>query len=157
MDGGNSLSWLSGSSEVGALVRTKVWSDTALGPVECWPQSLKTSVSIVLDSRFPMSLLWGSELIQIYNDGYGTILGPNRHPRYLGCRAKECWPEIWPVIEPMFNCVLRDGKSTWNEDFLLVMTRHNYVEETYFTFSYSPVREENGGIGGVLVVCTETT
>jgi PAS domain S-box-containing protein len=148
---------LAGGGKMGALMRSIDWSKTPLGPVSQWPQSLRTALSICLASRFPMLIWWGSELIQFYNDAYRPVLGATKHPRSMGQKGPECWVEIWPVIGPMAESVLETGQATWSDDFLLIMDRNQYIEETYFTFSYSPIRDESGGIGGILVTCTETT
>jgi signal transduction histidine kinase len=147
---------LASGGEMGRLARTVDWAATPIGPVESWPQSLRTAVSICLASRFPMLIWWGPALIQIYNDGYRPVLGA-KHPQSMGQRGDECWAEIWDVIGPMYRHVRDTGESTWSEDLLLVMERHGFIEETYFTFSYSAIRDESGGIGGVLVTCVETT
>ena len=145
-----------GGGELGALMQTVDWAATPLGPVEGWPQSLRTTLDICLRSAFPMLLWWGPDAIQLYNDGYRPVLG-DKHPRSLGQSGPECWREIWPVIGPLYDEVLRTQRSTWSEDLLLLMNRAGFEEETYFTFSYSPVRDESGGIAGVLVTCVETT
>jgi PAS domain S-box-containing protein len=103
-----------------------------------------------------MNLWWGPHLVQIYNDGYRTILGA-KHPRSLGQNGSECWADIWPVVGPLYEDVVQTGKATWADNLLLEMDRFGYVEETYFTFSYSPIRDESGQVGGVLITCTETT
>src|ERR1700737_1210060 len=99
-----------GGSEMGALMRTIDWSRTTLGPVERWPQSLRTALSICLTSRFPMPIWWGPGFIKLYNDSYRPILGVPKHPQGMGQRGQECWPEIWDVIGPMLNSVLAEGK-----------------------------------------------
>jgi PAS domain S-box-containing protein len=147
---------LAGGGRMGEMMRGHDWSATPVGPVESWPQSLQTSVSICLNSRFPIILFWGPELVQFYNDAYRPILGATKHPHALGQRAEECWPEIWHVIGPMLRGVLATGDATWSENLLLIMDRNAYTEETYFTFSYSPIRDELG-IGGVFCAVTETT
>src|ERR1700694_3384355 len=146
-----------GGGEMGALMRSIDWSMTPLGAVEHWPQSLRTAVSICLASYFPMLIWWGPELVKLYNDAYRPILGVNKHPRALGQRGKECWPEIWHIIGPMLEGVLKEGKATWSENQLLLLERNGYAEECYFTFSYSPIRDESGGVGGVFTAVTETT
>ncbi len=143
--------------EMGELMRTIDWSQTSLGPAENWPQSLYTAVSICLASRFPMLIWWGAELVMLYNDAYRPILGMTKHPWSMGQRGKECWPEIWDLIGPMLEGVLHEGKATWSENQLLLLDRNGYVEECYFTFSYSPIRDETGGIGGIFTAVTETT
>ncbi|QSQ28211.1 response regulator [Pyxidicoccus parkwayensis] len=141
---------------MGTLMRSVDWSRTALGPVETWPSSLRTALGLVLGSRFPMLLWWGEELIQLYNDAYRPILG-DKHPRSLGAPGAEVWAEIWHIIGPQANLIREGGSATWNEHLLLPMQRKGYLEETYFTFSYSPVPDETGQVGGVLVTCQETT
>jgi signal transduction histidine kinase/ActR/RegA family two-component response regulator len=152
----NTARFLQGGGEMGKLIRGLDWSETPLGAVEQWPQSLRTSVSSCLNSRFPILLWWGKDLVKIYNDAYVPILG-NKHPGALGKPGKEVWPEIWDIIGPMLEGVYLDGKATWSEDQLLLLERLGYPGEYYFTFSYSPIYDESGGIGGVLCVVTETT
>jgi PAS domain S-box-containing protein len=148
--------WLVGGGEMGARVRGLDWSRTPLGPLDAWPQSLRTAVRIALDSRYPMFVWWGAELINVYNDAYIPVLGA-RHPAALGRPAREIWPDIWDVVGPQAEIVLREGRATWNESLLLVMERHGFAEETYFTFSYSPVPDDAGRVGGVFCACTEDT
>ncbi len=148
---------LAGGGEMGDLMRRHNWAVSPLGAVAQWPQSLRTAVSICLASRFPIILFWGPELRQFYNDAYRPMLGMNKHPQALAQRAADCWPEIWDVIGPMLRSVLALGEATWSENQLLLMDRNGYVEETYFTFSYSPIRDEAGEIGGVFCAVTETT
>jgi signal transduction histidine kinase/FixJ family two-component response regulator len=143
--------------EMGALMRSLDWSKTPLGPVEHWPQSLRTSVSICLSSRHPMLIWWGPELVMIYNDAYRPILGSIKHPAAMGQRGSECWPEIWNIIGPMLEGVMTTGTATWSTNQLLPLERNGYPEECYFTFSYSPIRDETGGVGGVFTAVTETT
>lgn len=145
-----------GSGVMAALMREKDWSATALGPASQWPQSLRTAVSICLESRFPMFIWWGRDMIMLYNDAYGTILGA-KHPQALGRPGRVVWPEIWDVIGPMLDGVLYEGRATWSENQCLVLHRHGYAEESYFTFSYSPIRDESGGIGGIFTAVYETT
>jgi PAS domain S-box-containing protein len=141
---------------MGALIRAKDWSKTPLGPPETWPQSLRTSVSVCLNSRFPILLWWGPDLVKIYNDAYRLILG-GKHPRALGARGRDVWPEIWEIIGPMLEGVLSRGQSTWSENQLLLLERQGFPEECYFTFSYSPIHGESGGVQGVFCAVTETT
>ncbi|MBV8756918.1 MAG: response regulator [Deltaproteobacteria bacterium] len=141
---------------MGALMRSLDWSSTPLGPPEAWPQSLRTTVSTCLNSRFPILVWWGRDLVKLYNDAYRPILG-NKHPSSLGARGRDVWPEIWDIIGPMLAGVLERGEATWSENQYLPMSRHGFVEETYFTFSYSPIRGEQGAIDGVYCAVTETT
>ncbi|MCW7538064.1 ATP-binding protein [Aquabacterium sp. A7-Y] len=143
-------------TEIGRLFHEMDWSATPLGPVEVWPQSLRIAVSIALNSRFPMFVWWGSELVNIYNDAYIPVLG-KRHPQAFGGRAREIWNEIWPVLGPQVDEVMQHGRATWNERVLLVMERNDFTEETYFTWSYSPVYDDQGGIGGLFCACSEET
>ena len=146
-----------GAGEMASLIRTTDWSKTPLGAVESWPQSLRTAVSICLGSRHPIVLWWGPERWMFYNDGYRPMLGESKHPQFLGRSGQECWAEIWDVIGPMMDHVLATGEATWSEDLFLLMLRHGYLEETYFTFSYSPIRDEAGRPSGVFNACTEST
>jgi PAS domain S-box-containing protein len=140
-----------------ALMRAYDWSQTPLGPVSEWPQSLKTAVSICLNSRFPILLWWGPDLTILYNDAYRPILGKTKHPRALGSPGREIWPEVWEIIGPMLESVLATGQATWSDDQLLVLDRNGYLEEAYFTFSYSSIRDESGHVGGVFTAVNETT
>ena len=148
---------LAGGGEMGALMRSFDWSKTPVGPVEEWPQSLRTAVSILLDSRFPMYIGWGPEFVQFYNDGYRPVLG-TKHPEALGRSTYDTWSEIWTdIVGPLFRKAKEEGEPTYLEDFLFPLFRFGYTEECYFTFCYSPIREESGEAGGVLVTCIETT
>ena len=150
------LDFLAGGGEMGARVRALDWSKTPLGPIAKWPQSLKTSVSTCLNSRFPMLIWWGPQLVKIYNDAYRPLIG-SKHPWALGSPGKEVWPEIWNVIGPMLNQVLERGEATVSEDLLLLLERDGYGEECYFSFSYSPIRDESGRVAGVFTPVIETT
>jgi signal transduction histidine kinase len=147
---------LAGGGEMGALMRSIDWSATAVGAVEGWPQSLRTSLSILLETGFPMYIAWGRSFTQFYNDGYRPILGSTKHPMAMGISTRETFAEIWHIIGPMFEGVLQ-GRTTTVVDFMLPLDRHGFTEECYFIFSYSPIREEGGSVGGVLVTVTETT
>lgn len=154
----DSLSFLKGGGEAAELMRTVDWAGTAIGSPETWPQSLRTTLNIILNSRFPMFLWWGPELIQFYNDAYRPSFGKQgKHPAAMGQRGEECWPEIWPIIKPLIDQVLTTGVSTWSEDQLIPIYRNGQLEDVYWTFSYSPVNDETGRIVGVLVTCSETT
>ncbi|GAO43142.1 PAS domain-containing sensor histidine kinase [Flavihumibacter petaseus] len=153
----NKYTFLEGGGELGELVRNFDWSSTAVGSVEEWPPALRTTVGIILHSGFPMFLWWGDEMIQFYNDAYRPSLGENgKHPIALGQHARDCWPEIWEIIYPLIRKVRTTGESFFLEDQLVPIYRNGKIEDVYWTFSYSAVFDEDE-IGGVLVVCHETT
>ena len=151
-----SADFLAGGGEMGALTRAYDWSASPLGPSENWPQSLRTAVRILLNSNHPMFIWWGPDLIQFYNDAYRRTMGPERHPSALGQRGRECWAEIWPMIGPQIDQVMSGGGATWHEKQLVPVTRYGKLEQVYWTYSYSPI-DEDDGIGGVLVVCQDVT
>ncbi len=147
--------WLVGGGEMGKLIRSMDWSTTPLGPIESWPQSLRTTVSLCLASNFPISLVWGPQHIQIYNDGYWPICG-GKHPQSMGQDFTECWAAPWPVIREAFEGALA-GQTSFLENQRMFLDRNGYLEETCFTFSFSPIRDESGGVGGLFHPVTETT
>ncbi|HEY4069422.1 MAG TPA: response regulator [Burkholderiaceae bacterium] len=147
--------FLAGDSDMAALVRAKDWSATPLGPFERWPQSLRTTVSLCLASNFPINIIWGPEHIQIYNDGYRVVCG-EAHPRALGEGYHVTWASAWPVIGEPFERA-RAGTTSFLENQRMFLMRNGYLEETFFTFSLSPIRDESGGIGGLFHPVTETT
>ncbi len=150
--------FLQGGGEMGRLIRNYDWSSTPVGSPEHWPQSLRTVIAMILASRFPMFLWWGEDLIQFYNDAYLPSFGrEGKHPRALGQKAKDCWPEIWDIIYPLIQQVKLTGEATWSEDQLVPIYRNGRIEDVYWTFGYSPVITESEKIEGVLVVCMETT
>ncbi|MDP1026857.1 PAS domain-containing protein [Sphingomonas sp. KR1UV-12] len=138
------------------LIREKDWSDTPFGPIAGWSTALRSAVSIILGSRFPMVLYWGETRALIYNDAWSPVPG-QKHPWALGRPGYEVWAEIWDIIGPMFDQVMTQGTATWSEDQLLPLNRFGYVEECYFYYSYSPVRGEGGQVEGVFTAVTETT
>ena len=148
---------LEGGGEMGAFIGRFDWAATPLGPRASWSRSLKATVSMLLHSRHPMFLWWGPELIQIYNDGYVPSFGLGKHPTSLGQRGRDCWPEIWSIIGPQIDDVMQRGVASWHEDALVPIFRNGRIEEVYWTYGYSPVFDDDGTIGGTLVVCTETT
>ena len=152
-----SSSQIIGEGEMAELTRSFDWARTPVGPVEKWSDTLLTTVNLILASRHPMFLWWGPELVQFYNDGYRPSIREDKHPGALGQRGIECWPEIWPIIGPQIESVMRDGKSTWNINHLVPINRNGKLEEVYWTYSYSPVRDKDGSVRGTLVVCSETT
>lgn len=148
-------SFLSGSSEMSKRMRGHDWSESPLGPPDSWPQSLRSVVGLMLGSRFPMFVAWGDELGFLYNDPYAEILGA-KHPAALGARFHDIWGEIWPDILPLISAAMA-GEATYRADLPLLMNRKGYDEQTWFTFSYSPVRDESGHVAGMFCACTETT
>ena len=147
-----------GDGEMAALCRARDWASTPLGPTEQWSQSLRTTVGIVLSCRNPMFLFWGPELVQFYNDAYRPSFGESgRHPDALGMRGRECWTDIWDVIGPQIEQVMSGGGATWHEDQYLPILRNGQLEDVWWTYSYSPVLDDDGSVGGTLVVCLETT
>ncbi|NMZ51751.1 ATP-binding protein [Pseudomonas poae] len=148
-------SFLSGGGELASLIQSRDWSATPLGPIEHWPQSLRTTVSLCLASNFPINIIWGPENTQIYNDGYKVLCGES-HPRALGEGYHVTWASAWPAIGEPFTRALA-GETSFLENQRMFLTRNGYLEETFFTFSTSPIRDETGGIGGLFHPVTETT
>jgi len=151
--------FLEGGGEMGALMRAHDWSHSTLGDPSRWPQSLRTVVRLMLNTGHPMYIWWGRDGACLYNDAYRESIGPERHPGSLGRPAREVWDEIWDIIGPQIRQVLEGRGATWHVNHLVPITRHGRREEVYWTYSYSPIDDatSEGGIGGVLVVCTETT
>jgi PAS domain S-box-containing protein len=160
---GPSVSSLSSSDrifaagEMAELIRAFDWSATPVGPIDQWPGTLLVTVNTMLATRHPMFLWWGDDLIQFYNDAYRPSLGRDKHPKAVGQPGRECWPEIWPVIGPQIDAVMSRGESTWHEDQLIPIYRDGKLEDVWWTYSYSPVRDPEGTIRGTLVTCSETT
>src|ERR1700716_2338239 len=151
-----SADFLAGGGEMGALMRAYDWSASPLGPPETWPQSLRTAVRILLNTNHPMFIWWGAELIQFYTCAYRETMGPERHPGALGQHGRDCWAEIWPIIGPQIEQVMSGGGATWHENQLVPVTRHGRLEQVYWTYGYSPI-DQDDGVGGVLVVCRDVT
>lgn len=152
------IPFLIGGGEMGDLIRQKDWSNNPVGKPETWSQSLRTTLSIILNSKFPMFLFWGPELICFYNDAYRPSLGNvGKHPEMLGGRGEYYWKETWGEIKPLIDSILNGGEANWSEDQLLPIYRNGKMEDVYWTFSYSPVNDESGKPGGVFVTCVETT
>ena len=150
--------FLTGGGEMGERTRQYDWAKTSIGSPDHWPKSLRSTVATILSSRFPMFLWWGQDLIQFYNDAYRPSLGnEGKHPTALGQKGKDCWPEIWDIIYPLISQVLSTGEATWSEDQLVPIYRNGAIEDVYWTFGYSPIRDDDDKISGVLVICTETT
>ena len=144
---------------MGALMRAHDWSRSALGGPSTWSQALRTAVRIMLNCGHPMYIFWGVEGSCLYNDAYRLSIGPERHPGSLGRPAIDVWEEIWDIIGPQIDQVMSGGGATWHENALVPITRHDRRDDVYWTYSYSPIDDDTAptGVGGVLVVCTETT
>ncbi len=144
---------------MGERIRAFPWSEHPLGPPEAWPQALRTAVRLMLNTGHPMYIFWGPELFCFYNDAYSQSIGPERHPVSLGKPGREVWDEIWDIIGPQIDQVMSGGGATWHVNALVPITRHGKREDVYWTYSYGPIDDEQAanGVGGVLVVCTETT
>ena len=152
-----SWSWLRAGGDVAALVPKVDWARTSLGPVDQWPANLRTTLSTMLHSRHPMFLWWGPDLVQFYNDAYVPSFGVERHPSALGATGRACWAEIWHIIGPQIEAVMRRGEPTFQEDALVPIVRNGRLEEVYWTYGYSPVFAEDATVAGTLVLVTETT
>ncbi len=146
-----------GSGEMADRTRAFDWASTAIGPVSQWPDTLLVTVNTLLGSRHPMFLWWGREMIQFYNDAYRPSLREGKHPTALGQGGKECWPEIWHIIGPEIEAVMTRGEASWHENQLVPIFRNGRLDDVYWTYSYSPIRNPDGQICGTLVVCSETT
>jgi PAS domain S-box-containing protein len=151
--------FLGGGGEMGALMRTHDWANSPLGPPDRWPQPLRTAIRVLLNAGHPMYVCWGPELLCFYNDAYRRSIGPERHPCSLGQPAREVWAEIWDIIGPQIEQVTTGGGATWQENALVPITRNGRREDAYWTYSYGPIDDDTApnGVGGVLVVCNETT
>jgi PAS domain S-box-containing protein len=142
--------------EMAKRIRDHDWSGTPLGPESGWPQSLRLALAVCLHSRFPMFIWWGPELVTLYNDDYIPILGA-RHPHALGGSAPEIWPEVWDLVAPQVDAVMERGESTWNDRVRMLVNRDGAPAEAYFTWSYAPIPDDAGGVGGLLCTILEET
>jgi PAS domain S-box-containing protein len=151
--------FLAGGGEMGNLMRAHDWASTPMGDVGTWSQSLRTVVRLMLSTNHPMFIFWGPDHICLYNDAYSALLGPEKHPSLLGEAGRKGWAEIWEIIGPQIDLVMVDGGSTWHVDHLIPIIRHGRLQNVYWTYSYSPIGDDSAatGIGGVLVVCNETS
>src|SRR6188768_276985 len=153
------LTFLAGGGEMGERMRALDWSKTPLCDPHTWPQSLRSTVSMLLPSKAQIILFWGPEFIVLYNDAYRPVFGA-KHPDALGRPGRQAWSEIWDTqvgLHALLDGVVRTGEAFWARDLLFVLERHGFVEETYFDVSYDPVRVESGAVGGVFCIVTETT
>ena len=153
----SSLTFLQGGGEMGARMRELDWRSTPLGPADAWPQSLRSTVSMLLPSRAQIILFWGPDFTVLYNDAYRPVFGA-KHPDALGLPGREAWSEIWDgILHELLAGVVRTGEAFWAKDLLFEVERYGFLEETYFDVSYDPVRVESGDVGGVYCIVTETT
>ncbi len=151
------LAFLQGGGEMGARMRSLDWSKTPLGPPDTWPQSLRSTVSMLLPSKAQIILFWGPEFTVLYNDAYRPVFGA-KHPQALGLPGREAWSEIWAsILHELLAGVVRTGEAFWGKDLLFELERYGFLEETYFDVSYDPVRGESGEVEGVYCIVTETT
>ena len=141
--------FLTAAGELGGLIWSHDWSATPLGPIAAWPDSLKAIISLMLNSPQPMWLGWGTDVTFLYNDAYIDVLSRSKHPWALGRPMVEVWAEIWDVCEPMVNRVYQDGEAIMRDDMRLFMRRGEMLEEVFYAFSYSPVRDESGNVAGL--------
>lgn len=148
--------FVAGGGVLGELLRGSDWRATPLGPVEAWPQSLSTAIGICLQSAFPILVWWGRDRVMFYNDACRPILG-DKHPRVFGQTGRACWPEIWDVIQPMLDRVQADGAAVRADDQPLILVRNGVPEECYFNYSFCPIHDESGGVGGVFCSVIETS
>ena len=151
--------FLRGGGEMGRLIRQHDWASTCLGAFSQWPAALRTSLRILLTTNHPVFIFWGPALICFYNDAYSRSLGPEKHPVMLGAPARRHWEEIWPTIGPQIEQVVSGGGATWHENQLVPIIRNGTLQQVYWTYSYGPIDDDTAphGVGGVLVLCTETT
>lgn len=141
---------------MGVLIRDTDWDSTPIGPVAEWPASLRLATRIMLSTPFPMYIAWGKEYTHLYNDGYRPILGVSKHQQALGISRRETFKEIWHIIGSMFDGLM-EGNAVGFPNFILSLDRNGYTEDCYFDFSYSPIYNDDGTVGGVLVTVIEIT
>ncbi len=132
---GKQLKFLAGGGDMGALIRAFPWSESVLGAPEYWPSGLRTSLRILLTTQHPVFIFWGAELTCFYNDAYSRSLGPEKHPSILGLPGKQAWPEIWQIIGPQIDQVMRGDTATWHENQLVPIIRHGALQDVYWTYS----------------------
>lgn len=158
-DPGREADFLRGGGEMGELIRAHDWASTPLGLPASWPQTLKTSVRLMLSTHHPVFIWWGDDLVQLYNDAYRQTMGPERHPSALGQGGRECWADVWDIISPQIEYVMAGKGAIWQEEQLVPVTRHGRREGVWWTYGYSPIDDSTrpSGVGGVLVLCNDVT
>jgi signal transduction histidine kinase/ActR/RegA family two-component response regulator len=144
---------------MGERIRAYPWAHSPLGEPQFWPRGLRTAVRVLLTTQHPIFIFWGHQHTCLYNDAYSRSLGPEKHPSILGAPGRESWAEIWPIIGPQIEQVMRGESATWHENQLVPIFRHGALQDVYWTYSFGPIDEPEfpHGVGGVLVICTETT
>ncbi|HLO39152.1 MAG TPA: hypothetical protein VK173_11700, partial [Lacibacter sp.] len=151
-------SFIEGDGEMASLIRDHDWSSSSLGSPQYWPHSLSSTLSLLLNSAFPMFLFWGEDHTCFYNDAFRPMLGiDGKHPSALGNTGKIVWNEIWTSIEPLVNLVMEGQNTGLYEDLYLPINRNGRLDDAYWTFSYNPVKDEEGVVKGVLAIVHETT
>jgi signal transduction histidine kinase len=148
-------SWLRGDPGIVELITSRDWSQTPLGPIERWPENLRSTVSLALNSSFPINIAWGPGAVQIWNEAYALLAG-DKHPGAFGSDFRDCWASAWPAIGGAFEEAW-SGRTAYLEDQAMFLDRHGYLEETSFTFSLSPIRDESGAVAGLFNPVMETT
>jgi signal transduction histidine kinase/CheY-like chemotaxis protein len=151
--------FLAGGGEMGERIRAFPWTETPLGDPHRWPQGLRTAVRVLLTTQHPVFIFWGTEHTCLYNDAYSRSIGAEKHPSILGAPGRASWLEIWPIIGPQIEQVMHGKGATWHENQLVPIIRHGELQDVYWTYSYSPIDQPDSphGVGGVLVLCSETT
>jgi signal transduction histidine kinase/CheY-like chemotaxis protein len=158
-DSGINVEFLAGGGAMGERIRAYPWAHTPLGEPQFWPRGLRTAVRVLLTTQHPIFIFWGHQHTCLYNDAYSRSLGPEKHPSILGAPGRESWEEIWPIIGPQIEQVMRGEGATWHENQSVPIIRHGALQDVYWTYSFGPIDEPEfpQGVGGVLVICTETT
>jgi signal transduction histidine kinase/CheY-like chemotaxis protein len=158
-DPGKNVEFLAGGGAMGERIRAYPWAHSPLGEPQFWPRGLRTAVRVLLTTQHPIFIFWGHQHTCLYNDAYSRSLGPEKHPSILGAPGRESWEEIWPIIGPQIEQVMRGESATWHENQLVPIIRHGALQDVYWTYSFGPIDEPEfpHGVGGVLVICTETT
>ncbi len=155
----NSPEYLQGGGDMGALIRGLDWTLTPVGSPDSWPAGLRMAVRIMLSTNHPIFIFWGDSLTCFYNDAFARSIGPEKHPSALGSPAQEVFPEVWEIVSPQIELVMSGTGATWHENHLVPIVRHGCQEAVYWTYSYSPIDDPDrpSGVGGILVICAETT
>ena len=155
----SNLAFLAGEGEMARRIRSLDWSSTPLGPPHTWPAALRTTVRMALSTGHPALVMWGPELICIYNDAFRASLSSDKHPGILGTSGQKAWAETWPIIGADLDRVLAGGPPTWHENQLVPIERDGKLEDVYWTYSYAGIEDDAApnGTGAVLVLCAETT